>query len=66
LAGACDGFSIVPDNASDGVADFVDLVVPILQERGLFHDDYEGATLRENMGVPDQYGSAEHDTDVAF
>jgi len=59
LAGACDGFSIVPDIAYDGVADFVEQVVPILQERGLFHKEYEGKTLRENMGVPYQYGSAE-------
>jgi FMN-dependent oxidoreductase (nitrilotriacetate monooxygenase family) len=56
LAGACDGFSVVPDIAYDGVADFVELVVPILQERGLFHKEYEGKTLRENMGVPYQYG----------
>lgn len=56
LAGACDGFSVVPDIAYDGVADFVDLVVPILQDRGLFHREYEGKTLRENMGVPYQYG----------
>jgi len=58
LAGACDGFSIVPDNAHDGVADFVEQVVPILQERGLFHKEYEGKTLRENMGVPYEYGRA--------
>ncbi|MEF2096607.1 NtaA/DmoA family FMN-dependent monooxygenase [Bacillus sp. CFBP9009] len=56
LAGACDGFSVVPDIAYDGVADFVDLVVPMLQDRGLFHREYEGKTLRENMGVPYQYG----------
>ena len=58
LAGACDGFSIVPDIAHDGVADFVEQVVPILQERGLFHKEYEGETLREHMGVPYQYGRA--------
>lgn len=56
LAEACDGFSIVPDVANEGIADFVELVVPILQERGLYHKDYEGKTLRENMGVPYQYG----------
>lgn len=56
LAGASDGFSIVPDVANEGIADFVKLVVPILQERGLYHKDYEGKTLRENMGVPYQYG----------
>lgn len=59
LAGATDGFSVVLDIAYDGVADFVEQVVPILQERGLFHKEYEGKTLRENMGVPYQYGSAE-------
>ncbi|NUU79296.1 NtaA/DmoA family FMN-dependent monooxygenase [Paenibacillus xylanilyticus] len=56
VAGACDGFSVVPDISFDGVADFVNLVVPILQDRGLFHREYEGKTLRENMGVPYEYG----------
>jgi FMN-dependent oxidoreductase (nitrilotriacetate monooxygenase family) len=56
LAEAVDGFSVVPDIAADGVEDFVNLVVPILQERGLYHEDYEGTTLREHMGVPYQYG----------
>jgi len=31
--------------------DFVDTVVPILQERRLFRTEYEGTTLRENLGV---------------
>ena len=31
--------------------DFVRFVVPELQRRGLFHKDYEGATLRENLGL---------------
>ncbi|TWT11998.1 NtaA/DmoA family FMN-dependent monooxygenase [Streptococcus sp. sy004] len=55
-AGACDGFSIVPDLAHDGIKSFVEKVVPILQERGIFHEDYEGSTLREHLGVPYQYG----------
>lgn len=55
-AGAADGFWILPDVYDDGIDDFVDEVVPILQERGLFHQEYEGKTLRENLGVPDQYG----------
>ncbi|MER2129169.1 NtaA/DmoA family FMN-dependent monooxygenase [Solibacillus sp.] len=59
LAGACDGFSVVPDSAHDGVQDFVEQVVPILQQRGLFHTEYEGETLRENMGVPYEYGRQE-------
>ncbi|WP_340017224.1 NtaA/DmoA family FMN-dependent monooxygenase [Paenibacillus sp. FSL K6-1318] len=60
LAEACDGFSVVPDVSFDGVADFVNQVVPILQERGLFHKEYEGKTLRENMGVPYEYGLQEN------
>jgi FMN-dependent oxidoreductase (nitrilotriacetate monooxygenase family) len=55
-AGAADGFWILPDVYADGIDAFVDEVVPILQERGLFHHEYEGRTLRENLGVPDQYG----------
>ncbi|ANS62865.1 nitrilotriacetate monooxygenase [Streptomyces lincolnensis] len=55
-AGACDGFSIAVDSYHDGFDTFVDQVVPILQERGLFHDDYEGPTLRENLGAHKQYG----------
>lgn len=55
-AGAADGFWISPDVNSDGIDAFVDEVVPILQERGLFHKDYEGKTLREHLGAPDQYG----------
>ena len=36
----------------EGFDDFVDLVVPILQERGLFRGDYEGETLRDHLGLP--------------
>lgn len=55
-AGAVDGFWITPDVNADGIDAFVDEVVPILQQRGLFHEDYEGETFRANLGVPDQYG----------
>jgi|SRR3954447_9536801 hypothetical protein len=58
VKGACDCFAIQPDVSFDGIADFVDQVIPILQERGLFHDDYEGTTLRDHMGVSYQYGLA--------
>ncbi|MCG7382982.1 LLM class flavin-dependent oxidoreductase [Paenibacillus sp. ACRRY] len=47
---AADGFNVrtvVPN----GLADFVDLVVPVLQERGLFRTEYEHETLRENLGL---------------
>ena len=55
-AGACDGFSLAIDVYADGIDTFVDEVVPLLQERGLFHTDYEGTTLRDHLGAPDQYG----------
>ncbi|WP_234752135.1 hypothetical protein [Arthrobacter ramosus] len=35
---------------------FVDGVIPVLQQRGLFRTDCEGETLRENLGVDRQYG----------
>jgi FMN-dependent oxidoreductase (nitrilotriacetate monooxygenase family) len=35
-----------------GLQDFIELVVPILQARGLFHTDYEAHTLRGNLGLP--------------
>ncbi len=55
-AGAVDGFWVSIDAYEDGIDTFVDEVVPILQERGLFHTDYEGSTLRDHLGVPEQYG----------
>ena len=50
-AGACDGFNITPAMLPGGGADFVDMVVPELQRRGLFRTAYEGKTLRENLGL---------------
>ncbi len=35
-----------------GLRDFIDLVVPILQERGIFRTEYESDTLRSNLGLP--------------
>jgi FMN-dependent oxidoreductase (nitrilotriacetate monooxygenase family) len=55
-AGACDGFWLNPDVYEDGIDAFVDTVVPLLQQRGLFHHDYEGDTLRDHLGAPYQYG----------
>ncbi|ANF96866.1 LLM class flavin-dependent oxidoreductase [Paenibacillus bovis] len=46
-----DGFIIHSDLPS-GLHQFVDEVVPILQERGIYREDYEYETLRENLGVP--------------
>ena len=50
--GGADGFSLSPNYLPGALEDFVDQVVPILQKRGLFHTDYEGGTLRENLGLP--------------
>lgn len=55
-AGAADGFWVSPDVYEDGVNACVDGVVPILQARGLFHQDYAGTTLRDHLAVPHQYG----------
>jgi alkanesulfonate monooxygenase SsuD/methylene tetrahydromethanopterin reductase-like flavin-dependent oxidoreductase (luciferase family) len=48
---AGDGFNVMPPWFHDGFDDFVDGVVPILQERGLFRRDYEGTTLRDLLGL---------------
>jgi len=56
-AGACDGFWLSPDVYEDGIDTFVDQVVPLLQQRGLFHTDYEGDTLRDHLGIDYQYGA---------
>jgi len=49
--GAADGFNIMPPILPTGLTDFIDQVVPILQKRGLFRTEYEGTTLRENLGL---------------
>jgi alkanesulfonate monooxygenase len=49
--GACDGFNIMPPYLPGALTDFVDLVVPELQRRGLFRREYEGRTFRENLGL---------------
>ena len=49
--GTCDGFNITPTHLPGGCEDFVELVVPELQRRGLFRTEYEGKTLRENLGL---------------
>lgn len=50
--GACDGFNLMPLTIPHGLEDIVDRLVPELQRRGLFRRAYEGATLRENLGLP--------------
>ena len=50
--GAADGFNIMAPYFPGALQDFIDLVVPILQERGLYHHDYRATTLRGNLGLP--------------
>jgi FMN-dependent oxidoreductase (nitrilotriacetate monooxygenase family) len=49
---ACDGFNINTPVMPRSLNDFVELVIPELQRRGLFRKAYEGRTLRERMGLP--------------
>jgi alkanesulfonate monooxygenase SsuD/methylene tetrahydromethanopterin reductase-like flavin-dependent oxidoreductase (luciferase family) len=51
-AGAADGFNIMPPYLPGGLTDFVEHVVPLLQRRGVFRRDYEGAMLRDHYGLP--------------
>lgn len=50
-ADASDGFILVPHVTPSGLDPFVDRVVPLLQERGVFRTDYRGATLRDHLGL---------------
>jgi len=52
LAGAADGFNLLFPFFPDPLDDFVDLVIPELQRREIFRTQYEGTTLRENLGIP--------------
>lgn len=47
-----DGFNIMFPFLPEGLDDFVDKVIPELQYRGIFRREYEGTTLRENLGLP--------------
>ncbi|MFE7107311.1 NtaA/DmoA family FMN-dependent monooxygenase [Streptomyces sp. NPDC057575] len=50
-ADAADGFILVPHLTPGGLDDFVDRVVPLLQERGVFRSEYTGPTLRSHLGL---------------
>ncbi len=50
--GAADGFNIMFPTVPAGLDDFVTLVVPELQRRGIFRTGYEGTTLRDHLGLP--------------
>jgi alkanesulfonate monooxygenase SsuD/methylene tetrahydromethanopterin reductase-like flavin-dependent oxidoreductase (luciferase family) len=50
-AQAADGFTIMPAQMQSGARDFIELVIPELRRRGLFRESYQGATLREHLGL---------------
>jgi FMN-dependent oxidoreductase (nitrilotriacetate monooxygenase family) len=52
MSEGCDGFNVMFPYLPAGLDDVVDRVVPELQRRGLFRTEYEGSTLRENLGLP--------------
>jgi alkanesulfonate monooxygenase len=52
---------MIPPLYPNSLVDFVDLIVPEMQKRGLFRTRYEGRTLRENLGLahpPSRYAAA--------
>lgn len=51
LNGAADGFNVMGPVLPGGLDDFIELVLPELRKRGLFRTEYEGTTLRENLGL---------------
>lgn len=52
LNDAADGFNILAPTYPEGFDDFIELVIPELQRRGLFRTEYSGSTLREHFGLP--------------
>jgi FMN-dependent oxidoreductase (nitrilotriacetate monooxygenase family) len=57
---AADGYIFVPHITPHGLDRFVDEVVPLLQERGVFRADYEGTTLREHLHLGRAVAGSEH------
>lgn len=53
---ACDGFNIMAPVLPSDLEDFVDEIIPRLQSKGLFRTEYEGTTLRDNLGLPRPLG----------
>jgi FMN-dependent oxidoreductase (nitrilotriacetate monooxygenase family) len=64
-ADVCDGYILVPHITPGGLDRFVDEVVPLLQERGVFRTGYEGETLREHLGLEAAPRVARRSTDGA-
>jgi len=51
LGKAADGFNLMPATLPGGLEDFINLVLPELQRRGLFRTEYSGSTLRDHLGI---------------
>lgn len=49
--GAADGYNVMAPTFPQGLTDIIEMVIPELQNRGLFRTEYEGTTLRENLGL---------------
>ena len=67
-SGGCDGFMLSGAVLPQGFDDFVDHVLPILKERGLFRTEYEAGTLRGNLGLTkpeNRYTAARHSSAAA-
>ncbi len=65
---AADGFNLLPQTLPGALDDFVDLVIPELQRRGLFRTEYRGSTLRDHLGLkrpPSRYAEAPPQAQVA-
>ncbi len=50
--GTVDGYTLQPPRAPDDIAEFVDRVIPILQDRNVYPRQYEGQTIRDRYGLP--------------
>lgn len=62
--GAADGFNLIPPALPASLADFVDHVVPELQRRKIFREEYAGSTLRDHLGLDRPANRFSADTDA--
>jgi len=51
--GVADGFNLMPPSLPSSLEDFVDMIIPELQKRGLFKGSYQSTTFREHLGLID-------------
>ena len=51
VAEGADGFNLMPQYLPGGLSEFVEQVIPILQQRGLFRKEYDYSTLRGHLGL---------------